>query len=132
MVLLDSNIFIALCSREHAFSKAAHRWYETEVTSFALCAVVEGSWIRTAIRMFGKDGVKFGLETLNAYRSLSNCEFWPDTLSYAEIDLSGVIGRKQVTDAYLAGLAKSKNAKLATFDLGLAALRPDVVSLVPV
>jgi hypothetical protein len=43
-----------------------------------------------------------------------------------------VIGHKQVTDAYLVALAKCRNARLINFDRGLAALPPDVVSLVPV
>ena len=42
-----------------------------------------------------------------------------------------MIGHKQVTDAYLVALAKSNNVRLASFDRGLAALRPDLVGLVP-
>jgi uncharacterized protein len=37
-----------------------------------------------------------------------------------------VLGHRQVTDAYLAALARHHHGKLATFDKGLAALHSDV------
>lgn len=45
--------------------------------------------------------------------------------------MAGVIGHRQVADAYLAGLARARGGRLATFDAGLAALHPDVAELVP-
>jgi predicted nucleic acid-binding protein len=45
--------------------------------------------------------------------------------------MDGVIGHRQVTDAYLAQLARQHNARLATFDAGLAALHSDVADLIP-
>jgi uncharacterized protein len=47
------------------------------------------------------------------------------------VRLDGVIGHRQVTDAYLAELARRREARLATFDKGLAALHADVAELVP-
>jgi uncharacterized protein len=38
----------------------------------------------------------------------------------------GVIGHRQVTDAYLAAPARDRNGKPASFDNGLVALHPDV------
>jgi uncharacterized protein len=128
--LLDSNVFIALCSPEHMFFAAAQDWYEKEVVRFALCPIVEGAWLRTLLRLHPKRGLEEGLATLNAYKQLTNCMFWPDTLSYTQIDWRGVMGHKQVTDAYLVALAKSKNARLASFDRGLAALNHESVCLV--
>lgn len=46
-------------------------------------------------------------------------EFWPDGLGFDDIHLRGVVGHKQVTDAYLAGLARSKGGRLATLDRAL-------------
>lgn len=45
---------------------------------------------------------------------------------YAGIPLESLLGHRQVTDAYLVALAKSKGAKLATFDEALASMHPDV------
>jgi predicted nucleic acid-binding protein len=58
-------------------------------------------------------------------------EFWPDDLAYRDVPLRGVIGHRQVTDAYLVALARRHGAKLATFDEGLAALHDDSVELIP-
>ncbi|MCL1841528.1 MAG: hypothetical protein FWF75_07270 [Propionibacteriaceae bacterium] len=61
-------------------------------------------------------------------------EFWPDELSYAQVDLSHVIGHRQVSAAYLVSLvqAHGPQARLATLDEGLVQLYPDVAGLVGV
>ena len=46
--------------------------------------------------------------------------------------MTGVIGHRQVTDAYLAELARSNHGRLATFDEGFVALHGDVADLIPV
>lgn len=56
--------------------------------------------------------------------------FWPDDFAYAEVSLKGVLGHRQITDAYLAALARRHGARLATFDRGLAALHPDAAVLI--
>ena len=57
-------------------------------------------------------------------------EFWPDSLSYRDVPLGGLIGHRQVTDAYLVQLARAHNARVGSFDQGLAAMHLDVVELV--
>ena len=58
-------------------------------------------------------------------------EFWPDNASYHDIPVAGIIGHRQVTDAYLAHLARSYSSRIATFDLALAKLHADVADLIP-
>jgi len=58
--------------------------------------------------------------------------FWPDDAAFDAVSLTGVIGHRQVTDAYLAHLARTHDGRLATFDQGLAQLHADVADLVPV
>ncbi len=58
-------------------------------------------------------------------------EFWPDSISFTDFELQGVIGHRQVTDGYLAHLARANRGRLATFDRGLASLHPDIAELVP-
>jgi predicted nucleic acid-binding protein len=43
--------------------------------------------------------------------------------------MTGVIGHRQVTDAYLGALTRCHGGQLATFDRGLSALHPDVALL---
>jgi hypothetical protein len=42
-------------------------------------------------------------------------EFWPDD-AFDTVALNGVIGHRQVTDAYLAHLARVRGGRLATFN----------------
>lgn len=53
-------------------------------------------------------------------RVCPSCEFWPNSLSYADVDLNHVVGHRQVTDAYLLALARTHSATLVTFDAALA------------
>ena len=45
--------------------------------------------------------------------------------------VTGLIGHRQITDAYLAQLAQARGARLATFDRALASLHSDIADLVP-
>jgi len=71
------------------------------------------------------------LQLIQLIESMPGHEFWPDTLAYSEISLAGVIGHRQVTDAYLIALAASHGGQLATMDRGLALLYPEKVVYVP-
>jgi hypothetical protein len=57
--------------------------------------------------------------------------FWPDAIGYDDVDLTEVLGHGQVTDTYLAAVARLHQARLATFDQELARHHSDVVTLVP-
>jgi hypothetical protein len=63
--------------------------------------------------------------------SLSQHVFWPNDIQYPDVRMAGVLGHRQVTGAYLAQLARQNKGRLATFDLGLAALHSDVAELIP-
>jgi uncharacterized protein len=131
--LLDSNLLIAMCMPEHVHHDDSMRWLTNMGKPvLALCAISEGALVRQSLRESPHAGIANAIAILSAVKAWPGCKFWSDSLSYNEVDWRGVIGHKQVTDAYLVSLAKSKNAQLASFDRGLAALRPDVVQLVPI
>jgi predicted nucleic acid-binding protein len=54
-------------------------------------------------------------------------EFWADSLPYRDVPLAAIFGHRQVTDAYLVALARSRKARLASFDGGLAQSYRDIV-----
>jgi predicted nucleic acid-binding protein len=58
-------------------------------------------------------------------------EFWPDDVPYTDVPVPGIVGHRQVTDAYLAQLARAHRSRLATFDQAIAKLHHDVADLVP-
>lgn len=66
------------------------------------------------------------MEVLRTVTAHPRREFWTDDLPYDRVALAGAVGHRQVTDAYLAALARHRSGTLATLDGGLAALHPDV------
>ena len=123
--LLDANVLIALTVAEHEHHRPASAWAATN--GFALCPVVEGALVRFLVRLGESHATATAV--LSALHSSERCEFWPDSVSYARTDLSQVTGHRQVTDAYLVGLATSRGARLVTFDRRLAAAAPAAVEL---
>lgn len=127
--LLDANVLIALGVAEHVHHEAAVAWLE-QAESVAVCPMVEGALVRFLVRT----GVpaRAAAAGVRQIRDLPRCEFWPDDVSYADVDLGHVHGHRQVTDAYLAALAASRpDARLATFDEWLAQALPNSTVLVP-
>lgn len=127
--LLDANVLIALTVAEHEHHDRASRW-AAQIERFALCPIVEGALIRFLVRI-GESAVA-ATEVLRAVHALPRCDFWSDSLSYADAGLGHVQGHRQVTDAYLASLADANGGVLATLDRTLAEELPGTVVLVPV
>jgi predicted nucleic acid-binding protein len=57
--------------------------------------------------------------------------WWGDGLSYLSVPHRQLQGHMQVTDAWLAELARRRKGRLATLDSGLAILHSDVAFLIP-
>ncbi|MGH8999603.1 MAG: TA system VapC family ribonuclease toxin [Acidimicrobiia bacterium] len=128
-VLLDANVLIAVAVADHVHHDAAEEWFSRRRGRFATCPITQGALIRLIIR-HGADaaqamGVLAGVTKQKAH------QFWPDELDFGKVAMTGVLGHRQVTDAYLAALARHHGGRLATFDQGLAALHPDVALTVP-
>jgi toxin-antitoxin system PIN domain toxin len=127
-VLLDSNALIALAIRSHEHHVATSEWLDNG--RFATCPITEGALIRIVTQYPG-GSVRRAAQYLREVTQSERHEFWPDQISYLDVSLRAVVGHKQVTDAYLAQLARSRESKLATLDKALAALHSDVAELVP-
>lgn len=127
--LLDANVLIALTVAEHEHHDRASTW-AAGIESFAVCPVVEGALVRFLMRTGETPSVATAL--LRAVHALPGCDFWPDSVSYADADLDHVRGHRQVPDAYLASLVAGRpGSSLATFDGGLAQELPELTTLVP-
>lgn len=126
--LLDPNVLIALSVVEHEHHSRASKWL-VKVEAFAVCPVVEGALVRFTLRL-GESTVT-ARALLGGIRTHPRCHFWPDDISYRDVELAGLHGHPQVTDAYLAGLAAAHGGRLATFDQGLAAWRPAATLAIP-
>ena len=126
--LLDSNVLIALSVQEHVHHDAAMSWLASDGGPVATCPITQGALIRMLLRRRVRpDQALHQLEIITAQ---PQHEFWPDHVPFTAVALTGVISHRQVTDAYLAQLARSRAGRLATFDQGLAELHTDVTRLV--
>ena len=123
--LLDSNVLYALIDEAHVHHAAATQWFVGHAGGFATCPITQGTLLRLAMRLGGRSAEQ-ALAVLDAVTAHAGHHFWPDALAYSQIRWYGVMGHRQVTDAYLAALARHHNGKLASFDKGLVALHPDV------
>jgi toxin-antitoxin system PIN domain toxin len=128
-VLLDANLLIALIVEDHVHHGQAETWFTTSGTGFATCPITQGSLMRLLIRE--GQSAESARSVLQEITASPQHEFWPDNASYHDIPVGGIVGHRQVTDAYLAHLARSYSARLATFDQALAKLHPDVTDLIP-
>lgn len=115
--LLDANVVIALTVAEHEHHERATAWFTT-VSRFAMCPVVEGALIRFLLRL--GESMETAAAVLAGVRRSERCEFWQDSISYVDVDVASIRGHRQVTDSYLAALARHHSGQLATFDRALA------------
>jgi uncharacterized protein len=129
-VLLDANVLIALVVDEHVHHGHAEGWFTASGTNFATCPITQGSLMRLLLRE-GQTAAS-ARSVLQEITSNPRHEFWPDNASYHDMPVTGIVGHRQVTDAYLTHLARSYSARLATFDQALAKLHADVADLIPV
>ena len=127
--LLDPNVVIARSYDSHVHYPTATAWLSAHQGNFATCAITQGALVRFLIRFDATPAE--AIDILGSLTTLANHEFWPADFPFTTAMLRGVIGHRQVTDAYLAEMARVRGAKMATFDRGLAALHPDVVELIP-
>ncbi len=128
-VLLDANVLIALLVADHVHHDAAEAWLGGSKIRFATCPITEGSLVRLLVRE--GQPAEIAIAVIRAVAADPRHEFWPDAVSYQDVPVQGVIGHRQVTDAYLAQLARNRGGRLVSFDNGLAELHHDVVDLIP-
>ena len=127
MFLFDVNSLIALFDSAHLHHGAVHDWFERHSKEgWATCPITETGLVRIlAQRAYRGNGQtpSVALQKLEATkRNGRNYHFLPDAVSLADSSLfhfARLAGSKQVTDAYLLGLAFRNKARLVSFDRNL-------------
>lgn len=125
--LADGNLLIALTVVDHVHHQAALDWFEQSGPELATCPITQGTLLRFLIRQ--GTGTNTALEVLDQLTAQPWHHFWPDSLAYTSEHLVGVIGHRQVTNAYLVALARANHGLVASFDKGLASIHPKAVHL---
>jgi uncharacterized protein len=129
--LLDGNLLVALRIDTHVDHEAAHSWFgQHDYDRFATCPLTQGTLLRVHMRLAWDDSASAAWEALREISEHPRHEFWADNFSYLEVSNRFLQGPAQVTDAWLAELARRRKGRLATFDKALVALHKDVAVLV--
>lgn len=131
MWLLDGNVLVALAIDTHEFHERVQLWFDQQSEPFATCTITEGTLLRLHMALAADQSAAAAWAALEAIHAMPDHVFWDDGFSYREVTFAGLVGAKQVTDAWLAELARRHNEQLATLDAPLAALHADVAVLIP-
>ena len=127
--LLDGNVLVAMLVADHPHHERTTSWFAETNHRVTSRPITQGTLVRILVQN-GLPGPS-AMRILTQFIAHPRHDFWPDSVSYEQISLAGVIGHRQVTDAYLAGLARANEGRVATLDRGLAQLHADVADLLP-
>ena len=129
--LLDVNLMIALAWPSHVHHLPAQRWFQRiGQKGWASCPMTQTAFVRISSNPKFIDGAVSPQEAISLLMKATaskDHEFWPDDLEFtggSTIPVTHLIAHRQVTDAYLLGLAMKRSGKVATLDSGIRALLP--------
>ncbi len=109
--LLDGNVLVALAMDSHVFHERVCRWFDALSEPFATCAITEGTLLRIHMKMAKDSSAAAARAVLETIHAMPDHQFWEEGFSYREVALENLTGPAQVTDAWLAKLARRKGAK---------------------
>ena len=118
--LLDVNVFLALVSENHIHHQLVTMWFNTPGLRWAICPFTEAGFLRNAtaprsgqITMSEATAVLARMAQEPGYHYLPIAADWQTLCSPF---FTRLYGTKQVTDAYLLGLALREGLVLVTMD----------------
>ena len=126
--LLDVNVLVALAWPSHIHHQQAHHWFRrNRVQGWATCSITQCGFIRLSSNSNIIREAVSPLEAITLLKEITQLEghlFWKDTISITEkfVPVDLLVGHRQVTDAYLLGLAIAHKGQLVTLDKKLSGL----------
>jgi uncharacterized protein len=126
--LLDVNMLIALSWPSHLHHRVAHAWFsKNSPEGWATCPLTQCAFVRISSNPKIVPEAVTPSEALDLLRQIVSQEhhtFWPDDVALLDACIPGkfLAGHRQVTDAYLLGLAIQHGGRLVTLDRGVLAL----------
>jgi len=131
VTLLDVNVLVAMFWPSHVHHVRAQQWFsEHSRHGWATCPLTQTGFVRIVSNpAFSKSAVtaRDAIHVLQENLKHRSHVFWADSVGVneaASFTHDRLIGHKQVTDAYLIGLAHHHQGRLLTFDRGLGSLLP--------
>ena len=120
--LLDVNVLIALLDSDHLHHARASAWLSANIAAgWASCAITQNG----CVRIMSQPGYPNALPAARVAQRLREAtdtahhQFVPADLSLLDdehFDTEQLLGHRQVTDAWLLGLAVRHGMRLVTFD----------------
>lgn len=126
--LLDLNLLIALAWPSHIHHHIAQAWFSKNASSgWATCPMTQCGFVRiSSNKKIIPEAVtpKEALALLKEVLKHKAHTFWEDDIGILDDHIPSqlLIGHRQITDAYLLGLAIRQGGRLVTLDGGLSAL----------
>lgn len=129
MYLLDTNVLLGLIWTSHDFHAAAAKWFIAHRRDgWATCAMTQAGFVRiSAQSAFAAWGgtVSGAIDSLESATHSDEHRFL--TMDQLPADVKtvctgGLLGHRQVTDAWLLATAVHHQCKLVTFDRGIQQL----------
>jgi toxin-antitoxin system PIN domain toxin len=124
--LLDLNVVVAITDDEHEHYDAAQRWFSTVGgLSWGTCPLTDAGYVRLStspVARIGSGSFSTAIAVLADLARRPGFCFWPITESWADLTAPfapRIYGHRQITDAYLLGLAIKEDGVLVTFDRGI-------------
>jgi len=127
--LLDVNVLLASVDRDHVAYRKIHSWLDQHGTkAWATCPLTQAGFVRIlSNRGFHAHPVNVdeACDLLSALTSRPDHHFWSMDMTLGEAVRpfrERLFGHRQITDAYLLGLAIKNKGQLVTLDGGIEAL----------
>ena len=132
LFLLDVNVLIAMAWPTHEAHEKVQNWLARHAgEGWATCPHTECAFVRILSNpAFSPNALTpaDALALLRANLGHPDHQFWEEDVSFAGVIAplrQRVVGHRQVSDAYLLGLAIHKKGRLATLDRAVLALLPE-------
>jgi uncharacterized protein len=118
--LLDVNVFFALVSENHIHHQLATTWFNTPGLRWAICPFTEAGFLRNATAPHsGQITINEATAVLARMTQEPGYHYLPITADWQTLCspfFTRLYGTKQITDAYLLGLALREGLVLVTTD----------------
>lgn len=128
--LLDTSVLLALGLDDHVRNGVVEQWLIRQPGKFATCPLTQLGFLRIVKQLRRDISIhEIGVVLESLCRDPRHL-FVAADMDVRAADWRLILGHQQITDAYLAGLARHHGLKLATLDQGLAVTHADIAVLV--
>jgi hypothetical protein len=118
--LFDVNVLVAILDEDHIHHQAATEWFDTPGLQWAVCPFTEAGLLRYMTRpKTGDMSMEEATTMLARLTQEPGYHYHPISADWQTLCgrfFKRLFGHKQITDAYLLGLAVREGSVLVTFD----------------